>query len=198
MDEIIKSVKPTLDSIAGTSCDDADAKQAVNGAVNKIVSKYGQKPKEALQAALNVFCPKNGELIAGSYIDASGDIVNAAGALHEAFEEEGFSCDEAKQHVEDDKKLAWAVSEWGQDGADAVLAIFDVYCPRQSGEINSGSGTKKPGSNASTTKKPGSNASTTKKPGSNNLVTNKPSGAEQIMPSLWVLLLIFIIHKFSK
>ena len=26
MDEIIKSVKPTLDSIAGTSCDDADAK----------------------------------------------------------------------------------------------------------------------------------------------------------------------------
>ena len=68
----------------------------MNGAVNKIVSKYGQKPKEALQAALNVFCPKNGELIAGSYIDASGDIVNAAGALHEAFEEEGFSCDEAK------------------------------------------------------------------------------------------------------
>ena len=71
------------------------------------------------------------------------------------------------------------MSEWGQDGADAVLAIFDVYCPRQSGEINSGSGTKKPGSNASTTKKPGSNASTTKKPGSNNLVTNQPSGAEQ-------------------
>ena len=61
------------------------------------------------------------------------------------------------------------MSEWGQDGADAVLAIFDVYCPRQSGEINSGSGTKKPGSNASTTKKPGSN----------NLVTNQPSGAEQ-------------------
>ena len=61
------------------------------------------------------------------------------------------------------------MSEWGQQPVNAILAAFDVYCPRQSGEINSGSGTKKPGSNASTTKKPGSN----------NLVTNKPSGAEQ-------------------
>ena len=68
----------------------------MNGAVSKIVSTYGQKPKKALQAAVDVFCPKNGELIAGPYIDASGGIVNAAGALHEAFEEEGFSCDEAK------------------------------------------------------------------------------------------------------
>ena len=69
----------------------------MNGAVNEIVSKYGQKPKKALQAAVDVFCPKNGELIAGPYnIDESGGIVSAVGDLHEAFEEEDFSCDEAK------------------------------------------------------------------------------------------------------
>merc|ERR1712176_775656 len=156
MDEVIDGVGPFLDSIAGTSCDDPDAKRAVNGAVSKIVSTYGQKPKKALQAAVDVFCPENGELIAGSYnIDESGFIVSAFGDVHEAFQEEDFSCDEAKQDVEDDNNLAWAVSEWGQDGKDAVLAIFDVYCPRQS-----------IGSNNPVTNKPGSKDPVTNKPGS--------------------------------
>ena len=68
----------------------------MNGAVSKLVSTYGQKPKKALQAAVDKFCPDVGEIIALPYIDASGGIVSAFGAFHDAFEEEGFSCDEAK------------------------------------------------------------------------------------------------------
>ena len=42
------------------------------------------------------------------------------------------------------------MSEWGQQPVNAILAAFDVYCPRQSGEINNGSGNNGSGNNGAT------------------------------------------------
>ena len=74
------------------------------------------------------------------------------------------------------------MSEWGQDGADAVLAIFDVYCPRQSGVSNNPGGTNNPTNNEH-----GSNNEPGNQPGNQpaNQPANQPdnqaakNGAEQ-------------------
>ena len=71
--------------------------------------------------------------------------------------------------------MAWAVSEWGQQPVNAILAAFDVYCPRQSGEINNGSGTN------GATNDEGTNNGATNDAGTNNGSGNQvaKNGAEQ-------------------
>jgi len=67
----------------------------LDGAVNDLVSTYGQISIEAFQAAFDVLCPDY-EIVAGASTDASGEIVEVVGELYNVIEEADLSCDEAK------------------------------------------------------------------------------------------------------
>ena len=68
----------------------------MDGAVNDLVSTYGQISIEAFQAAFDVLCPETDRIVAGASTDASGGLVEVVGELYNVIEEADLSCDEAK------------------------------------------------------------------------------------------------------
>ena len=67
----------------------------MDGAVNDLVSTYGQISIEAFQAVFDVICPDY-KIVAGASTDASGEIVEVVGKLYNVIEDADLSCDEAK------------------------------------------------------------------------------------------------------